>query len=237
MWGFWASLGWTALIGLGYIGAQLLVLLGYAVTKGVSGGGLGDLAGLETNGFFVAAATTLSMPVAVGLALLFARVRQGLPLRDYFALRRPRARATVWWTLAVCAFVFLSESVLTWLGQPLVPEVMVDVYRSAGFKPLLWFALVVAAPVTEEVVMRGFLFVGIQQSQLGAPGAILITAALWAVMHVQYDALGISTIFLAGILLGLARLRSGSIWLCMLLHAVINLIATLEIAFLLVPRP
>jgi membrane protease YdiL (CAAX protease family) len=51
---------------------------------------------------------------------------------------------------------------------------------------------------------------------------------LWAAIHLQYDAYGIGMIFVCGILLGYARMRTGSVLLCMVMHAFMNLVATIQ---------
>jgi hypothetical protein len=47
-------------------------------------------------------------------------------------------------------------------------------------------------------------------------------------VHVQYDLYGITIIFLAGLLFGFARWRTGSIYPCVLMHGLMNLVATLQ---------
>ncbi|MCH6577752.1 MAG: CPBP family intramembrane metalloprotease [Proteobacteria bacterium] len=115
------------------------------------------------------------------------------------------------------------------LGRPIVPEIMVELYRTSHFVALSWFAIVIAAPIFEEVFFRGFMFRGIQASGLGNGGAILITASTWAAMHAQYDAYGLATILVVGIFLGLARAVTGSLYLTTAMHMATNLIATIEI--------
>ena len=70
---------------------------------------------------------------------------------------------------------------------------------------------------------------GIASSRLGGVVAVFVTAATWAIIHVQYDAYGITTIFVSGILLGFMRLKTGSLLLCVALHALMNVAATAEI--------
>lgn len=91
------------------------------------------------------------------------------------------------------------------------------------------YSCAVAAPVFEELFFRGFFFRGIQQSRLGNVGAVLITSFFWSIIHVQYDLPLIIWIFLLGILLGIARARSNSTYLTIALHALLNLIATIQI--------
>jgi uncharacterized protein len=47
-------------------------------------------------------------------------------------------------------------------------------------------------------------------------------------MHVQYDWLGIGQVFVTGLVLGWLRWRSGSTWLTIALHMLVNLEGTLE---------
>ena len=120
-------------------------------------------------------------------------------------------------------------------GRAIVPPFVVEAYRSArdsGTLPLLFLALAVAAPVTEEIVFRGFLYRGYAASRGGPAGAILIPAALWSVMHLQYEAFFIFQIFLLGVVFGWLRWRTGSLWLTIILHAIINAASLLQTAFI-----
>jgi hypothetical protein len=92
--------------------------------------------------------------------------------------------------------------------------------------------MVVAAPIFEETFIRGFMFLGILRSKLGAAGAVFITSVAWAAMHLQYDAFGMGTIFALGIVLGLARWKTGSLYPSLAAHAAVNLIAVLQIVLL-----
>jgi hypothetical protein len=107
---------------------------------------------------------------------------------------------------------------------------MVQTYQTAGIPPLLWLAVVVAAPLGEETLFRGFLFKGILHSRLGGAGAIVLTALIWAVLHRQYDLFDMANVFAAGLLFGYARLLTNSIYPCLLMHALMNLIATIQVA-------
>ena len=91
---------------------------------------------------------------------------------------------------------------------------------------------IVAAPVFEETFFRGFLLPGFRHSAVGTPGAIVITSLSWTALHVQYDAYSLVTLFVLGIVLGLARVLTGSVYTTIGMHAVNNLIATLETALL-----
>lgn len=73
------------------------------------------------------------------------------------------------------------------------------------------------------------MFAGLKQSRLGVVGAVIISAAVWAGIHLQYDLHGILVIFFLGLFLGFVRHKTGSTWLCVILHSIMNLIATIEL--------
>jgi membrane protease YdiL (CAAX protease family) len=81
----------------------------------------------------------------------------------------------------------------------------------------------VGAPIVEEFAVRGFAYRGWSDSFLGPAGAILLTSALWAAAHTQYDWFGRFAIFVTGLLLGYFRYRSGSTYLAVVVHSAINL--------------
>ena len=95
---------------------------------------------------------------------------------------------------------------------------------------MLFFLAVVVAPISEEVAFRGFLFRGLSASWLGVSGTIVRNSAAWAAMHVQYDWLTLSQIFLIGLLLGWIRWASGSTLLTIRLHMLANLAASVQAA-------
>jgi membrane protease YdiL (CAAX protease family) len=88
------------------------------------------------------------------------------------------------------------------------------------------------APLAEETLFRGFMFEGLQRSRAGAWGAIIITSAVWTAIHMQYEIGGLAQIFVAGIVLGVARWRTRSLWAPICLHAFMNLVATVETALI-----
>jgi hypothetical protein len=51
---------------------------------------------------------------------------------------------------------------------------------------------------------------------------------VWAAIHGQYDLYGMATIFALGVLLGTARVKTRSVLAPIALHALYNLISTVE---------
>jgi len=166
------------------------------------------------------------------MSVLFAWLRHGLPVREYLALKPVTLKGLLFSFAALIGLYVLWAVVARTFDLPETPQFMLDVYQTAKFLPLLWLGVVLAAPAAEECLFRGFLFRGLMHSRIGPMGAVLLTSALWAAIHLQYGPVEIAFIFLLGIVLGFIRLKTGSIWPPFLVHAVSNLIATTELALL-----
>lgn len=232
-WGFWATIGLSAVIAVGYTFAQtaLTVVVAVAAVWWVKNLDIEQFAqDLVTNGFFWSVAVIAAAPVTIGLTLLLAAIARGITVRDYLALQWRGGKVIAKWCAVLLLFVIATDLGMYLLHGSVVPEFMEKVYATAYFPPLLWFAFVVAAPVTEEIFFRGFMFKGIVHSSLGPMGAIVLTSLAWALMHAQYDVYGIIIIFLGGLLLGYARLRSGSLYAPIAMHMLQNIVATVEVA-------
>lgn len=87
---------------------------------------------------------------------------------------------------------------------------------------------IIGAPLAEEFIFRGLLFAGIAKTSLGWPGAVIISAAVWAIAH-AFGApwIFVGVIFGMGIVLGLLLLRFGSLWVTIACHTAWNVLVTL----------
>jgi uncharacterized protein len=90
-------------------------------------------------------------------------------------------------------------------------------------------AFVIIAPIGEEIAFRGFLYRGWAREGREIH-AIALIALIWAMMHIQYDWIGIAQIFALGLLLGWFRWASGSTTLPILMHILINFESMVETA-------
>ena len=181
-------------------------------------------------GLILALSTFASMIICVGLVLIIIKVRKSVSIAEYLGLSQISAK-TIFVVLAITVgFIILSDYLSLLLGRPLSPDYMVHIYDTRVWPVLFWAAIVIFGPISEETFFRGFLFEGFRQSRIGSTGAIGLTALVWALMHVQYDFYGIATIFVVGIVLGIVRLKTGSLWTTLIMHSFINLVATAEVA-------
>jgi uncharacterized protein len=232
-WGIWATIGFSLII----IALFLLVqFLGASVFAAVFSKNNPDLnfdeftASLQTNGFLIAAVTCATTVITIGLIASFASLRRGTTVKQYLHLYLVSTKTLCVWIGVALIFAIAWDGLTYVLDRPIIPEFMLRAYETAYIVPLLWLAIVIAAPLAEELFFRGFLFEGIRYTRLGATGAVVLTASLWAVIHLQYGPYEITTVFVLGLILGVARLMTGSIYTPIAMHAVVNLVATAEVA-------
>ncbi len=57
---------------------------------------------------------------------------------------------------------------------------------------------------------------------------MLLTTAAWAGLHIQYDLFQISLLAVGGLTLGYARIRTNSLAVPFMMHALNNLFGTIE---------
>ena len=174
------------------------------------------------------------LPAVLAALWLAIRVSR-TPFTDYLALR-----GTSWVNFVVGA-VALGVLVMGWdalsraAGREVAPGFMGEVLQSARADGALWLlviALCVAAPVTEELFARGFLYRGWSESFLGVPGAILLSSLVWTALHLQYDWFFFGEVFSIGLLLGYLRYRYRSTWLTIFVHGLNNLAAVAQTIWL-----
>ena len=182
-----------------------------------------------TGGLIASVATIASAAVCTGFVLLIIKAKGNAGIKEYLAIRPVSVKALLFSLAAMVGFMALSELVGTLLDRP-VPEFMMDIYDTSVWPALLWVAIVVFAPLYEEAFFRGFLFAGFRRSRLGPGGAVVLTALGWALLHVQYGAYEITSIFVLGLVLGVMRLRTDSLWCPLLMHALNNLAAMTMLA-------
>jgi hypothetical protein len=174
----------------------------------------------------VLATTVIVSDLACVAVILLIVAFKRPPARDYLAVYRVRAPDLLSWTGILLTYVVLTSGAATLFHIDFGGAVMGDILTDSDRPWLFWIAVILAAPLFEEVFFRGFLFRGFETTFLKVPGTVILTAILWAGLHVQYNAYGIVFIAGAGILFGLARAKTGSLLVPLILHAGMNLAET-----------
>jgi membrane protease YdiL (CAAX protease family) len=229
IWKFWGTALWGFFVFAAMFVGQLAVVGWFVVWQE----GPIDLAAAI---HVVGAGLTISLSVIMGLPAVLAALWIAIritrtPFADYLALRSTR------WTNFLIGAVALFVLVAGWdllsraVGREIEPGFMVEVLKSARADGALWLLLLafcVAAPVSEELFARGFLYRGWSESFLGPVGAIVLSSMVWTLLHLQYDWYFLGEVFSIGLLLGYFRYRTNSIWLTIFMHGLNNLAATLQ---------
>ena len=140
---------------------------------------------------------------------------------------RPLLATTGGWRGLIGALVALATAaavvipyfrVVDWLGGEL--ESATDYIREAAWPPWSAYLLVSVAPaVFEEVLFRGYVMVRAARV-FTATETLLVQAALFSVLH--FGVLAFPSHFFIGLVLGVLRVRTGSLYPGMLVHLAWN---------------
>jgi membrane protease YdiL (CAAX protease family) len=125
------------------------------------------------------------------IAVLWIAIRMaGRGFAEYLALNWPTRRELLR-ALGIMALVLLAEGFVAYYvgAAKTVTDSNLVVRGPSGLLTLL-IGGCIAGPIVEEFVVRGFMFRGWSQSFLWPIGAIVLTSAVWAMNHTQYDWFG-----------------------------------------------
>jgi membrane protease YdiL (CAAX protease family) len=178
--------------------------------------------------------------VAPGLLVLAVA---GLPLVAALRLRRLDSRAALLAALGGVFFWVASLGLLElqsalWPPPPGYLELfrrLHEALRPAGPLDFLFSlsAIALAPAICEEVLNRGIVLPSLR-SPLGDPGAVMASAALFALMHLDanLDAYRLPFTFAIGLALGALRLRTGSLLPGVIIHSAFNSLTFVAAPFL-----
>jgi membrane protease YdiL (CAAX protease family) len=224
----WRGRDLAAVAGMGVLGLVATILVGVLI-----GWDVGDFTSPRA-----AVMLLLNGTVPAVLAYGYLRLRFG---HEHRLLWRPRGErgmrqtravalglgvGLAWWLVVdVLGLMLFVETV--GYEPPPVQQELLEALSSPGLTQVAaWLAIVVIAPVGEEIVFRGIVFLGLTR-WLGAVPAAFVSSVVFGLIHVQGDVA--ATAFLAGyaVPFGLFACwllhRFGSLWLPITVHAASNL--------------
>ena len=160
-----------------------------------------------------------------GLTWLFT-VGQNFRPVPFLALRLPPA-GTLFAAIGAAFAGFFFAGALNAINRWIVGPEIADRYdvtglfdaRSPAEAAFLVFGIALLAPIGEELVFRGYLQ-RVLGARLGAGRAVVITAALFAAIHLNPASL--LALFGLGVIFALLRVWTGSIWPAVIAHAIQN---------------
>lgn len=116
----------------------------------------------------------------------------------------------------------LVTHLLPWFDPNQTQDVGFGYFVTTGDRIFAMLAIVLIAPIAEELIMRGW-FHGKIRTRLKAIPAMLLVSFVFAALHGQWN-VGLNVFILSLILCGLREI-TGTIWSGMLLHIISNGIA------------
>jgi uncharacterized protein len=229
-----------AIIGLGILAARFLPPYLGLDQPGVVRGPVGHTGGSQSPEITAAGlwAVATFQVVVVALTLL-ACVLLGGRLREALALRAvPRGwRSYVAAILAMAALQLVLGAIQNLI---LRHDMLTDLRPFVGLVTGPDWALAAAvlglgAPLSEELLFRGFLLGALARSNLGFWGAALISTMAWTALHAGYSAVGLAEVFAIGLLLSWILWRTGSLRVTIFCHALYNSLIVLTLRLVELP--
>lgn len=113
-------------------------------------------------------------------------------------------------------------------GTPSIPEIVyyVDDSEYNLILALSFTTMVIAAPVVEEILFRGYILDAIREIH-GDTVAVLGSAGLFGLLHLEPYVIGMAA--LGGVIYGWIRIKTGSLWPSIISHMIWNFLAFLYI--------
>jgi len=236
VWQFWGTFLWGLVIIVLLLLGQVLPIWLYLQFIGDAPESMNAfiefLETIETDAFLISLSAIGSAIIVVPLVLLIAKFKRGSNLQEYFGFYKISWKTFASWMGILVLLLVFETFFLGALGVEETPSFMMNIEFPTIYSMwILVFAVVFMAPLIEEVVFRGFLLKGFSKSFIGVSGAVVITSALWAMMHMQYEKEYVLVIFVVGIVFGIARIHTNSILTPMIMHFFMNLIASVGLFY------
>ncbi|MCR5572589.1 MAG: CPBP family intramembrane metalloprotease [Candidatus Saccharibacteria bacterium] len=125
-------------------------------------------------------------------------------------------------TIAAAFVIMILQAVMKNVDWSQAQDIGFNSVYSSADRIITFVALVIVAPVTEELIFRGFLY-GRLRTKLSAVPAIILVSLLFGALHGQWNVgivVGVMSIFMC-----IARELTGTIYAGILMHMIRNGIA------------
>lgn len=164
---------------------------------------------------------------AAVLLIIILLIARRTTLDENLALKAPSSEG---WRVFIVPFTVMAVAIRTYYStNPLVPNLPTRLVFPEAMvlgNIIIILSVLFIAPVTEELIFRGYIFDVIKRS-FGAIPSILFTSALFAFAHfpkMDFELLDIGIIFTLGLAFAILRHRTGSIVVPIFFHFLYNLV-------------
>jgi len=186
---------------------------------------------MENDAFLLSISAIGSTLFVIPFIIFFVKIK-GSSSKSYFSLNYVNGKKIFFWIFITFLLILLEDFTIYIMGLQNIPDFMLNItYPTELSKWLLVIAIAFFAPILEELIFRGFLLKGFSNSFLGIYGAIVLTSLIWAMIHTQYEWGYLVIIFITGLVLGYAKIKTNSLFIPILMHITFNLFASLELYF------
>ena len=126
-----------------------------------------------------------------------------------------------------CALLFLGLSMIRhyWTSEEATP-LLGTLVSSRWTKVSTGIAMVITAPLAEEAIFRGYLLKRLCE-HVRRPSSVALSAVVFAAAH--WDPSHALEQFAAGAVLGVIVVQTGRVWLAVLAHGAMNLLAFIDL--------
>lgn len=214
-----ALLAWVA---LSFMAAQIVVVFGWQALSTIVPG-MSSLSDAAFQFVLTALIYMLTLVFTVGGAFL---IRQRVT-KDELGVSKWLSWLDL--LLAPAAYIgyLIISSIVIMVVTNVIPGFDIGQSQEIGFENIVgradliaaFLALVVLAPIAEEVLFRGYLY-GKLRTYTGVIVASLLTSVLFGAVHMQWN-VAIDTFVLSVVMCGL-REATGSIWAGTMVHIIKN---------------
>ena len=216
-WQPWAAIGAVVLIAA--LTTVIAIGGGLLAAAGPDEGGTGTTSGATLIAILLAQMTMLAGAVMAARAY-------GNRLTSALALKPPAGGFRSYaWSLSIVLGAVAAYTAVTHLlfAHDLSEDLstMTSIFRGPWW-PLALIVIGVGAPLSEELLFRGFLQTALVPTRLGYRGASVVTTTLWTALHAGYSVSGLLEVFMIGMLFCLILRRTGSLRVPLACHAIYN---------------
>ncbi len=96
--------------------------------------------------------------------------------------------------------------------------------------PVTALAVGIGAPISEEILFRGFALAALTRWRGGFWTAALVANVAWTSFHLGYSVAGLLEVFIGGLYISWLLWRSGNLWLPIIAHMATNIVFLAVIA-------
>jgi membrane protease YdiL (CAAX protease family) len=156
-----------------------------------------------------------------GVIILTVRMKRGGRPLSWFGICAPPLAPTIGFVAVYLVWMLGTDVLSHWRGPwNFGPWKQAPLLASA----LRLIAVCVLGPLVEEMLFRGIIFSWLRE-RVNVGLTVGLTALGWSLLHYDYPWWVIGIIFVDGIILGVARWRTGSVITPAIMHMLYNLYA------------